>query len=175
MCLLKAAHPLLYEIRLSFDSGCLVDSALQHQTHLVLSCIGPRIDRSRLVAGTAAWELADDVENSDWHSSISRFYPSALRAEGVLSSPPSVCLSVCPSVRLSVRNALVYAITRHRFQLGSPNWHQLCILGKVRLLSKMGVIDVDLQGHFGLKLINFHKFEPGHTITHQECKLESLY
>ena len=39
----------------------------------------------------------------------------------------------------------------------------------------MGVIDHDLQGHFGLKLTNFRKFEPGRTITHQACKLESPF
>ena len=43
------------------------------------------------------------------------------------------------------------------------------------LLLKMDVIDLDLQGHFGLKLINFHKFELGHTITRQGFKLESPY
>ena len=75
---------------------------------------------------------------------ISGFNPSALRAEGVLSSPPSVCPSVRLSVCLSNRNALVTAITHHRFQLWTPNSHQLCILGYIRLISKMGVIDCDL-------------------------------
>ena len=33
----------------------------------------------------------------------------------------------------------------------------------------------DLQGHFGLKLTNNRKFEPGRAITHQACKLESPF
>ena len=42
-----------------------------------------------------------------------------------LSVRPSVRSSVCPSIR----NALVTAITHQQFQVGSPNSHQLCILG----------------------------------------------
>ena len=42
---------------------------------------------------------------------------------------------------------LVHAITGNGFELESPNWHQICILGFSQLLLKMGVIDLDLQGH----------------------------
>ena len=40
-------------------------------------------------------------------------------------------------------------ITRHTFGLESPNLHQAYILRNSRLVLKMGVIDLDLQGHFG--------------------------
>lgn len=73
MWLLKAAQVRSYEIRYSFDSGCLADSALQHQTHFNLSCIGPRLDRNRLAAGAAAGEHTSGVAN-DWHASNSLFY-----------------------------------------------------------------------------------------------------
>ena len=70
---------------------------------------------------------------------------------------------------------LVCTITRQGFELESPNSHRMCILGPYRMLLKMGLIDLDLQGHFGLKLTNFCKFELGRTITHQGFKLESPY
>ena len=63
----------------------------------------------------------------------------------------SVCPSVCPSVRLSVE-IFVRAITRHVFELGSPNLHQMCILGPSRTLLKMVLIDLDLEGHLGTKM-----------------------
>ena len=43
----------------------------------------------------------------------------------------------------------VRTITRHRFELKSPNLHQTCILGYSWLVLKKEVIDLDLQGHFG--------------------------
>ena len=70
------------------------------------------------------------------------FYPLTVQAKGVLSLPPSA--------RLSVRKLyLVRTITRHRFELKSPNLLQTCVLGYSRLVLKMEVIDLDLQGHFG--------------------------
>ena len=48
---------------------------------------------------------------------------------------------------------LVRTITRHRFnrfRLESPNLHPTYILGYSRLLLNMEVIDLDLQGHFGI-------------------------
>ena len=68
------------------------------------------------------------------------FYPLAFQAEGVLSLPASVHLSVC-------KLYLVRMITRHKFELESPNLHQTCIMGYSRLVLKMEVID--RQGHFG--------------------------
>ena len=96
------------------------------------------------------------------------FLPLGTSAEGVMSLPPSVrpsvrpfvclsvsvcpsvCLSVCLSVCPSVHFWLVCVITRHIFNLWAPNLHQLCIWPTYRLLSKMGSIDLDLQGHSGL-------------------------
>ena len=40
-------------------------------------------------------------------------------------------------------------MTRHRFELESPNLLQICVLGHSLLVSKMEVIDLDLQDHFG--------------------------
>ena len=57
---------------------------------------------------------------------------------------------VCLSIHLSVcKHYLVRMITRHRFELESPNLHQTCILGYSQLVLKMGVIDLYVQGHFG--------------------------
>ena len=52
----------------------------------------------------------------------------------------------------SAKNELVHVITHHAFGLGSPNLHQWCILGPPRTLLKMVLIDLDLQGHFGVIL-----------------------
>ena len=84
-----------------------------------------------------------------------------------------VCTSVCPSVRPSVRKLyLVRAITRHRFELESPNLHQTCILGYSRLVLKM-VIDLDLQGHFGHFDSEFEEIRLVRTITRHRCGLKS--
>ena len=81
---------------------------------------------------------------------VVRLYPLAFQAEGLLSLPASVRLSVRPSVRPSVRKLyLVRTITLHRFELASPNLLQIWVLGYSRLVLKMEVIDLDLQGHFG--------------------------
>ena len=107
------------------------------------------------------------------------FYPSATSAEGVLSLPPSVRLSVRLSVR---RQLLVSAITRRVFKLGLPNLHQMCILGPSRTLLKMVLIDLDLQGHLGVKrpklaqnglvrTITLHAYELGSPNLHQICIL----
>ena len=52
-------------------------------------------------------------------------------------------LSVCPSVCLSVSTSvcklyLIRVVTRNRFELESPNLHQLCILGLFRSVLKLG-------------------------------------
>ena len=63
---------------------------------------------------------------------------------------PCVRLSVCLFVCLSVRKRyLVRTITRHRFELESPNLHQAWIMGCYQLVLKMEVIDNYLQCHFG--------------------------
>ena len=70
--------------------------------------------------------------------------------------------------RASVRwSMIVRTITRQGFKLESPFLHRMCILGPVSALLKMGSIDLDLQGHFGLKWIDFRKFELVHTINRQ--------
>ena len=80
----------------------------------------------------------------------SGFYPLAILLQGI------VVACVRPSVRRSI---LVRTITRQGFKLESPNSHIMCILGPYRTLLKMGSIDLDLQGHFGLRLTDFRKFE----------------
>ena len=70
---------------------------------------------------------------------------------------------------------LVRAITRQGFELESPFLHRMCILGPFSTLLKMGSIDLDLQGHFGLKLIDFRKFELVRAITRQGFELESPF
>ena len=67
------------------------------------------------------------------------FLPFAFQADGVLSLPASV--------RLSVRKLyLVHTIACHRFELESPNLLQTCIV-EYQLVLKIGVIDLDLEGH----------------------------
>ena len=69
----------------------------------------------------------------------------------------------------------VHAITRQGFDRESPFSHRMCILGPLRTLLKMGSIDLDLQGHFGLKLTDFRKFERVHAITRQGFDRESPF
>ena len=45
---------------------------------------------------------------------------------------------------------LVCVITCNGFELESPNLHQICIFGFFRLLLKMEVIEIDLQGHLAI-------------------------
>ena len=83
-------------------------------------------------------------------------------------------LSVRPSVHLSVRKLyLVRTITRHKFELELPNLHQTCIMGYSRLLWKIGVIDLDLQGHFGHFDSEFYEIWIVRMITHHRFGLES--
>ena len=57
-----------------------------------------------------------------------------------------VCLSVCLSVCVCVNHLLVRAITRHRFELESPNLGQRCKRPWLGTLLFLGPIDLDLQG-----------------------------
>ena len=43
------------------------------------------------------------------------------------------------------------------FQLKAPNLNQICILGFSQLALKMGVIDLDLQGHLAISTPNSTK------------------
>ena len=62
--------------------------------------------------------------------------------------PKGYCRFLC--VRLSARKLyLACMITRHRFGLESPNLHQICIMRYPQLVLKKGIIDLDLQSHFG--------------------------
>ena len=47
---------------------------------------------------------------------------------------------------------LVRTITCIRFELKSPNLHQICIMVFTRLVLKMGFIELDLQGHWPFRL-----------------------
>ena len=49
----------------------------------------------------------------------------------------------------SAQKELVRTITLHAFELGSPDLHQICILGLSRTLLKMVLIERDIQGHLG--------------------------
>ena len=51
----------------------------------------------------------------------------------------------------------------------------MCILGPFSVPLKMGLIDLYLQGHFGLKLINFRKFELVCAINLHRVELESPF
>ena len=90
-----------------------------------------------------------------------------------------VCPSVCPSVR---ELYLVCMITHHIFELESPNLYQTCFLGYSQLVLKIGVIDLDLQGHFShfvlglleiwlVRAITRHRFGLESPNLHQTCIL----
>ena len=98
------------------------------------------------------------------------FYSLAFHAERVLSLP----VSVRPSVRLSVRKLyFVCTITRHRFELESQNLHQACIMGYSRLVLKIGIIEFDLQIHFGHFDSEFWEIRVVRAITRHRFGLES--
>ena len=63
-----------------------------------------------------------------------------------------VIACIHPSIR---KLLLVRTITRHRFELQSPNLHRICSLGYSQLVLKMEVIDLDLKGHFGHFVLEF--------------------
>ena len=75
------------------------------------------------------------------------------------------------------RFELVRALTHQGFKLESPFLYRMWILWSSSALLKMGRIDLDLQGHIGLRRGNFGKFElvifPA--ITRQGFKLESPF
>ena len=73
---------------------------------------------------------------------ILSFLPEANFGLRVLSSPASVCVSVC----VCVNHLLVRAITWDPFKLGSPNLDQRCKRPWLRSLLFWGAIDLDLQG-----------------------------
>ena len=98
------------------------------------------------------------------------FHPLSLQAEWVLSLPASVRLSVRQPVR---KLSVVSTITHHRFELESPNLLQTCTLRYSQLVLKMGVIDCDLQGHFGHFVLEFLQIWLVCMITYNGFELES--
>ena len=70
-----------------------------------------------------------------------------------------VCPSVCLSVRLFVsKHHFLCMITRHRFELESPNLHQTYIIWYFRLDSKMTVIDLDYKVIWVILTKNYREF-----------------
>ena len=76
---------------------------------------------------------------------------------------------------------LVCAATFNGFELESQNLHQICILGFLRLVLKMGSIDLDLQGHlatsthktaFSVALVHWSRSAKG-CYTSQTCSCYS--
>ena len=51
----------------------------------------------------------------------------------------------------------------------------MCNLGPSSAISKMGLIDMDLQDHFVLERVNFCKFELVRAPTHQVFEIESPF
>ena len=73
----------------------------------------------------------------------------------------------------SAQNGLVRVITHHALDLGSQNLHQMCITEPSRSLLKMVLIDLDLQGHLGLKRPKSAQNGLVTAITHHVYKLGS--
>ena len=92
-----------------------------------------------------------------WYTYVAALYMNFITSFlplGLSSRRGIVVACVFPSVRPSVNPSVrklyhVRTITCHRFELKSPNLHQTCILGYSRLLLRIGLIDLDLQGNFG--------------------------
>ena len=88
-----------------------------------------------------------------------------------------VCPSVCPSVR---ELYLVCTITHHIFELESLNLYQTCFLGNSQLVLKIGVIDLDLQGHFSHFVLKFLEIQLvsaitlwGYEVTERTCLIRN--
>ena len=77
------------------------------------------------------------------------------QADWVSSLPASVRPSVCPYLS---KLYVVRMITRHKFEIESPNLNQTCISGYTRLVLKKGVIDIDLHGHMAISTQNSRKW-----------------
>ena len=75
---------------------------------------------------------AGNENGGHWPWSSRSFWPFCLRILGN---------SACPW-----NNSPIYK----GFELESPNLYRICILGFSPLVLKMGVIDLDLQGHFAI-------------------------
>ena len=56
-------------------------------------------------------------------------------------------------------------MTRYVFERASPNLHQLSIMGLSRVLLKIVVIDLDLQGHLGTKMVQISEKRTCSTLT----------
>ena len=82
------------------------------------------------------------------------FLPLSLSGRtGIILSLPAFA-PLCLSIH---KLWVVRTITHHRFELESPNLHQACILGYFWLVLKMGVNDLDLQGHLATSTQNSRK------------------
>ena len=121
-------------------------------TGVFLVIINTIIPEYSAFSNEISWHLIIPEWKQHFTSCRMIFTPCLSGRRGVVVAciSPSVCLSVHLSVRLFVRKLyLVRTITRHRFELESPNLHQTCIMGYSQLILKMEVIDLDVQCHFG--------------------------
>ena len=87
-----------------------------------------------------------------------------------------VCLSVCPSVRLSVcvcgKHLLVCTITHHPFKLGSLNLDHRCKRPWLRSLLFWGWLTLTFKVKFQLQNQNLSHFELFHAMTLHQLKLQ---
>ena len=88
-------------------------------------------------------------------------YPLDFQAQGVLSLPASAHPSVCPSVC----KLFLVCMTTHRFELESPHLLQAYFLGYSRLVLKMEVIYLDLQGNCVHLVLEFYEIRLVRAIT----------
>ena len=70
---------------------------------------------------------------------------------------------------------LVRAKTRKALNLESSYLHKMCIFGPFSAPGNIKLIDLDLQGHFGLKKVNFREIELVRAKTRKVLNLESSY
>ena len=88
-----------------------------------------------------------------WTELVIRFLPEASFGLRVLSLPGCVCVSV--------NHELVCAITRHKFELESPNLDQKCKIFWLRSLLFLGLIGLDLPCQnllYWKKYVYLHQF-----------------
>jgi len=77
-------------IRASFVPGFLVDSALQHQTRFILSCITSRVDCNLFAAGTSAGEQTLEIDELSFVKSfLCVSFLSLLQFLGITQGEPT--------------------------------------------------------------------------------------
>ena len=115
---------------------------------IVVACLRPSVclSISELYLACTITHLIFELESLNLYEACSLGYFQLVLKIGVID--PDLQGHYSHFVLELLEIWLVRTINLHRFGLESPNLHQTCILGYSCLVLKIGVIDLDLQGHF---------------------------